>query len=199
MEEKILQEVLETGNPGLIMFIVFIYLAFQVTLKIIEIKKSNKRSAKSQEILSAVKDMAESSKIKDDFIEAIRMKLNIISNQYGSQLSKDTAAVLINNIYVSFATMMSNEIYELKKLSKSTNVSIKHIRDKSLIFNQEKTSELGLFVYQNKTLSSFSNGVIIGSDTLVNIFNEYGEKNGMLRKEIENEALISAQKVIKKL
>ena len=205
MEETIIKE-LSKQNGWVLITIFCIYLAYKIILTIL----SNRKAKKSKEILDSqfatitenIEDIAKIAKeaeVKDRIIDSIDYKLKVIYNQWESKLSKECAIIIIQNIYFNFATVISNEIYDLQKRNLSRNKLINQVMNTVSITNDDKLQELELFMYRDRYLNTFTNGEIIDPEQIKKVINEYSDKNGLLRTELENLLYIEAQKIIKLL
>ncbi len=204
MEEGILKAVLSKSD-WLILTIFVLYLAFKILMVILENKKAKTKEASLEKEFAYIKDkietietMADDYKTKDRIIDSINNKLKIIYAQYGSELSRELAIVIIQNLYYNFAQHISNEIYELQKKNYTHKAIIGSIKSIITILNDEKMQELEGFMYRDRSLVTFTNGQIIDEAKIIGIVGNYIEMNGMLRKEIENLLSMEAGSLIKK-
>jgi hypothetical protein len=152
-----------------------------------------------KEAIKSISGLAYNSSLKDRVIDSINNKLKVIYAQYGSELSKELAMIVIENIYFNYAQLISNEVYELQKKGFSYQKIMASIKNHISIINDDKMQELDGFVYRDKHLITYTTGQIIEPEKIISIIEGYSEKNGMLRKEIENLLSIEANVVIKRL
>jgi ribosome-associated toxin RatA of RatAB toxin-antitoxin module len=205
MEESILKAVINKSD-WLIITIFIVYLAFKLLTKRMDNKKAKTREKQLdiqyediKNSINTISQLAENSKIKDSLIESIERKLKIIYNQYGSELSKEAAISVIQNIYFNYASSIANEIYELQKKNFSNKKIIAHISNAISIINDEKMQELDAFMYRDRHLITYTTGQIVDPAKIVECINSYSDKNGMLRKELEDLLSIESGIVIKRL
>lgn len=208
--EGLFKALIDTGNLSMIIWGVVLLGGYKLLASWID-KRNNKSKSDAileqnelfksqfQIIANSLKTISDSLKLKDKIIDRINYRLGVIANQYGSDLSKDAATSVIQLAYQSFANSLANEIYELQKEQRSNNINHNHIKNKLSILTDETMQELDRFSYREKVLVTYTPNSIIEADKIIKIFNDYSSRNGMLRQEIENEALIEAQKVIKRL
>jgi F0F1-type ATP synthase membrane subunit b/b' len=205
MDESFLKLLLGKENWVLITLFIM-YLAFKIIMAYIDNKKaktkeeiSNAQFLTMQNFMAEIAKLGENSKIKDQIIESIERKLKIIYNQYGSELSKESAVSVIQNMYFNFASQIANEIYELQKKNFSHDKIISHIRNSISIANDEKMQELDTFMYRDRHLVTYTTGQIIDPEKIISAINSYSDKNGMMRKELEDLLSIESGIVIKRL
>ena len=205
MDESFLKLLLNKDN-WVIIVIAIIYVAFKIFMAYFENKKAKTKeetlNAQFQTIQNSIGNiakLAENSRAKDSIIESIERKLKIIYNQYGSELSKESAVSVIQNMYFNFASQIANEIYELQKKNFSHDKIINHIKNSIAIANDEKMQELDTFMYRDRHLVTYTTGQIIDPDKITSAINSYSDKNGMLRKELEDLLSIESGIVIKRL
>jgi hypothetical protein len=204
MEEGILKAVL-SKSEWLILAVFFIYLAFKIVMAILDNKKAKTKEETLEKQFGYIKDKIETIeamsvdyKTKDRIIDSINNKLKIIYAQYGSELSRELAIVLIQNLYYNYAQHIANEIYELQKKNYTHKAIIGSIKSIITILNDEKMQELEGFMYRDRSLVTFTNGQIIDEAKIIGIIGNYIEMNGLLRKEIENLLSMESGLVIKK-
>jgi hypothetical protein len=204
--EKSTIELLLSKDNWFIITIVLIYIGFKIGIWLLENKKAKTKEElidsqfhEMKDSLKVISEMAKNSTIKDKTLDSIERKLKIIYAQYGSELSKEAAMVIINNVYFTYAQMIANEIYELQKKGYAINIVNNRIVNTLQILNSEKMQELDLFLYRDKGLITFTTGKIIEPEKIIDIINNFSEKNGLLRAEIETAISIEAGIVIKRL
>jgi hypothetical protein len=186
MGETTLIKAIADKSDWLIVTIFVLWLAFKIAMYLIEKKHSAKSSNEIEKQNASV-------------LDSINYKLKIIHAQYGAELSKEAAILIIENFYLNFANNIADEIYALQKKDFSHDKIIKNISDKLSIFNNEKMQELNVFSYRNRILVTYTTGKIVENDKITNIINNYSNKNGMLREEIQNLLSIEAGIVINRL
>jgi hypothetical protein len=204
MEESILKAVL-SKSEWLIITIFILYLAFKIIMAILENKKAKTKEELVQKEFNYLKDkievievMANNAKVNERTIDSINQKLKIIYAQYGSELSRESAIVIIQNFYYAYAQHISNEIYELQKKNYTHKKIIESVKSIMCILNDEKMQELEGFSFRDKSLITFTSGQIIDEIKIMNIVDNFITMNGMLRREIENALSIEAGKIIKR-
>jgi hypothetical protein len=185
MEESILKAVINKSD-WLIITVFVLYLAFQFIMWYVKNKK-------------AVKTGADMLKQFSSALDSINNKLKVIYAQYGCELSKEAAILVIQNLYLNFANAIADETYELQKRETSHEKMVNNIQNRLTILNDEKMQDLDLFMYRNKHLITFTTGKIIDPEKIIKIINTYSNKNGMLREEIQNALSIESSIVIKRL
>jgi len=185
MEDTILKTILDKSD-WLIITIFVLYLSFQIFMYWLK----QKRALKTDESIQQQYMRS---------IESINNKLKIISVQYGCELSKEAAILIIHNFYFNFANSIASEIYEMQKKENSHDKIIRNIENRLLILNYEKIQELDSFIYRGRNLITFTTGKIVDAQKIINIVNIYSDKNSMLREEIQNLLSIESSIVIKRL
>ena len=221
MEVGIIKALVETGNIWVIISVVAILAVYKIVDRILTTRseKNKAKQAKKKEdlmieqyngLISTIKQefkslsgalmaASENMKSKNKELDSINYRLKVIASQYGGELSKEAAAVVIQSIFHNFANMVANEIYELQKGHHSKNMLEKHISNRVSILNDEKMQELNLFSYRNRMLITYTTGKIVETERIIDTFNSYAEKNGMLRQEIESLSMLEASLIIKRL
>jgi len=132
-------------------------------------------------------------------IESVNRRLTIIANKYNSELSSEAAIVVLQNIYFNFASELIAEINELRNSNISINKLNDIIKSRISILNDEKIHDLALFLLKDRQLITYTNGEILSDLVVLEIIQNYADKNGMLAKEILNKTEIELSKVIKRL
>lgn len=189
MEEGIVKAILETENGWLIIVLFVLYIAFKLILQWMGNKK-----AKTREQV-----YINSSKVKNGIIESTERSLKILRDQYNADLSRGAAIVIIQNVYFNFCNILISEIVDLRERNVPTNSLIAIIRTRISILNDDKIQELGLFLYRNRELITFTSGDIIDPEIIITVINSYANKNGMLASELRSYIEIEMNKVIKRL
>jgi hypothetical protein len=185
MEPQIIK-ILSEKPAWLTLFLVILYFAYKLIIRFLDRNKEAKtENAYKKEYIG--------------ILESINQKLKIIYAQYGCELSKEAAIIIIQNIYSNYADAIANEIYEHQKKENSHEKLIYNIENRLSILNDEKMQELDLFMYRNRHLITYTTGKIVDSEKIIKIINNYSNKNGMLREEIQNLLSIESGIVVKRL
>ncbi len=206
MEADVLKTILESENGWIAIVLFTLFIIFKIGIRFFDNRKSKTKAQALESMFAelriniiALKDGIKNSKTKDGIIESIERRLKILSNQYSSVLSREAAVSTIQNIYFNFSTILINEIVELKERNIAVNSLIAIIKTRISILNDDKMQELELFLYKNKELITFTSGDIINTEAIIEIINSYGDKNGMLAREVRTHIEIEMNQVIKRL
>jgi hypothetical protein len=186
MGETTLIKAIADKSDWLIITIFVLWIAFKIIMFLIEKKHGTKSNSDIQKQHATV-------------LDSINYKLKVIYAQYGAELSKEAAIFIIQNFYLNFANSVADEIYALQKKDFAHDKIISNIKNKLVILNNEKMQELGVFIYKNRIFVTHTNGMVVDPEKIINIINNYSNKNGMLREEIQNLLSIEAGIVINRL
>jgi hypothetical protein len=185
MEIDLIKVLLSKDN-WLIIVVFVIYLSYRVYIDFIKYRKANKTENSIQKQFFKT-------------IDSIDNKLKIIYAQYGCELSKEAAVIIIKHFYLNYANSIADDIYEQQKRGISHAKIIKNIENSISILNNEQRQVLDLFMYRNKHLVTFTKGDIVDAEQIAEIINNYSDKNGMLRDEIQKLLSIEAGIIITRL
>jgi hypothetical protein len=206
MDEKLIKTILDSKNVWVAVIVLTLYMGFQLFTQYLNNKKTKSKTQALEVAFDEIK--MNIAIIKNDFkhakanvrlIESVNRRLTIIANKYNSELSSEAAIVILQNIYFNFASELIAEINDLRNTKISIKSLIDIIRNRISILNDEKIHDLGLFLFRNKQLITYTNGEILSDVLVLEIIQNYASKNGMLAKEILNKTEIELSKVIKRL
>jgi hypothetical protein len=185
MEVTLLKSILDKSD-WLIVTIFVLWILFQLVMYYLKQKKGIKTEDSLQKQFTKT-------------IDSIDNKLKIIYAQYGCELSKEAAILIIQNFYFNYANAIADEIYKHQKKEISNNKITSYIENRMSILNDEKMQELDLFIYRNRHLVTYTTGKIVDAEKIIKAINSYSDKNGMLREEIQNILSIESGIVVKRL
>ena len=203
IDKGLIKAILESENGWMAIVILLIYIAYKLIAQFMGNKKAKTKSEAVEAFIDEIKLTQEGIlarvKTRNREAEAISRKLTIISNKYNSELSREASIIIIQNVYFNFATILIQEIDELRNKNIPVNNLISIISTRLSILSDEKIQELDLFLYKNRQLITYTPGEIVAIKPIIHLINNYASKNGMLAREIYNLVEKEMTKVIKRM
>ncbi len=206
MNEDLVKTVLDSENIWVAVTVMTLYMVFLLFTQYLTNKKAKSKAQALEEAFEDVnkniyiiREEFKHVKVSIALIESINRRLTIIANKYNSELSGEAATIILQNIFFNFASELIGEINDLRKKDIPIKKLNDLVRNRMSILNDEKIYDLSLFLFKNKQLITYTNGEILSDLIVLDIIQNYAEKNGMLGKEIFNNTEIELAKVIKRL